>query len=102
MCKRPISIYLVTCSVGERVTVSVVLSEAGGYKEMSPILADQYRSALVFVPKCGGEGELRGLSQGVQLYTWAQTNFGDLTPYLTYGPKHDGFVAFVDSLSERC
>ncbi len=28
--------------------------------------------------------ELRGLSQWVQLYTGAQINFGDLTPYLTY------------------
>ncbi len=32
----------------------------------------------------GGRGELRGLSQWVQLYTGAQINFGDLTPYLTY------------------
>ncbi len=32
----------------------------------------------------GGGGELRGLSQLVQLYTGAQINFGDLTPYLTY------------------
>jgi hypothetical protein len=28
---------------------------------------------------------LRGLSQRVQLYTGAQINSGDLTPYLTYG-----------------
>ncbi len=28
---------------------------------------------------------LRDLSQWVQLYTGAQINFGDLTPYLTYG-----------------
>jgi hypothetical protein len=34
-------------------------------------------------PNAGG-GELRGLSQWVQLYTGAQINFGDLTPYLTY------------------
>ncbi len=32
-----------------------------------------------------GRGELRGLSQWVQLYTGAQIIFGDLTPYLTYG-----------------
>ncbi len=32
-----------------------------------------------------GGGELRGLSQWVQWYTGAQINFGDLTPYLTYG-----------------
>ncbi len=43
-------------------------------------------SALVNEPKWGGEGvELRGLSQWVQLYTVALINFGDLTPYLTYG-----------------
>jgi len=35
-------------------------------------------SALVYEPKCGG------LSQWVKLYTRAQINFGDLTPYLTY------------------
>ncbi len=34
-------------------------------------------------PNAGG-GELRGLSQWVQLYTGAQINFGDLTPYLIY------------------
>ncbi len=43
-------------------------------------------SALVFEPEWGeGGGELRGLSQWVQLYTGAQINFGDLTPYLNYG-----------------
>ncbi len=36
-------------------------------------------------PNAGGGGELRGLSQWVQLYTGAQINCGDLTPYLTYG-----------------
>ncbi len=42
-------------------------------------------SALVYEPKCGGErGELRGISQWVQLYTGAQINFGDLTLYSTY------------------
>jgi hypothetical protein len=35
-------------------------------------------------PYAGGGGELRGLSQRVQLYTGTQINFGDLTPYLTY------------------
>ncbi len=35
-------------------------------------------------PKRGEGGELRGLSQWAQLYTGAQINFGDLTPYLTY------------------
>ncbi len=43
-------------------------------------------SALVYEPKCGerGGGGLWGLSQSVQLYTGAQINFGDLSPYLTY------------------
>jgi hypothetical protein len=36
-------------------------------------------------PNAGGGGLLRGLSQWVQLYTGAQINFGDLTPYLTFG-----------------
>ena len=31
-----------------------------------------------------GEGELPGLSEKIQLYTEAQINFGDITPYLTY------------------
>jgi hypothetical protein len=44
-------------------------------------------SAFVYEPKCGGKGELRGLSQWIQLYTGAQLNLGDLTPYLTYGWK---------------
>jgi hypothetical protein len=40
--------------------------------------------ALFYEPKCGGRGRvgLRGLSQWVQLYTGAQINVGDLTPYL--------------------
>ncbi len=38
-------------------------------------------------PNAGGGGELWGLSQWVQLYTGSQINFGDLTPYLTYGRK---------------
>jgi hypothetical protein len=38
-------------------------------------------------PNAGGRGVLRGLSQREQLYTGAQINFGDLTPYLTYGPN---------------
>ncbi len=41
--------------------------------------------ALLYLsPNAGGRGYLRGLSQWVQLYTGAQINFGDLTPYLTY------------------
>ncbi len=42
-------------------------------------------SALVYEPKCGERGGgLWGLSQSVQLYTEAQINFGDLSPYLPY------------------
>jgi hypothetical protein len=41
--------------------------------------------ALVYEPKCGGNGGLRGLIQRVQLYTWSPINFRDLTSYLTYG-----------------
>ncbi len=48
-------------------------------------------SALVYEPKCGGRGgggeggvAVAGLSQWVWLYTGAQINFGDLTPYLIY------------------
>ncbi len=39
-------------------------------------------------PNAGGGGELRDLSQWVQLYTGAQINFGDLTPYLTYAENY--------------
>ncbi len=35
-------------------------------------------------PNAGQGGELRGLSQWVQLYMGAQINFRDLTPCLTY------------------
>jgi hypothetical protein len=38
---------------------------------------------LYMSPNAGGEG-LLGLSQWVQLYTRAQINFGEPTPYLTY------------------
>ncbi len=44
-------------------------------------------SAFVYEPKCGGGGEWRGLGQWVQLYTGAQINFGDLTPYSTYDSR---------------
>jgi hypothetical protein len=48
-----------------------------------------------------GGGELRGLSQGVQLYTGAQINFGDqiLYRYLTFGvnpPLLSGSVSYPD------
>ncbi len=60
----------------------------GGYKEMSSFLADHAIVPSYKIPNAGGwggGGGLRGLCQLVQLYTGAQINFGDLTPYLTYG-----------------
>ncbi len=55
---------------------------------MSSILADQKRPRIWAQMRREG-GELWGLSQWVQLYTGAQINFGDLTPYLTYEwPRH--------------
>ncbi len=45
-------------------------------------------------PNAGGGRELRGLSLWVQLYTGAQINFGDLTPYLAYGVRY----SFVSKL----
>jgi hypothetical protein len=41
-------------------------------------------SALVYEPKCGERGELRGLKPMSTAYKGAQINFEDLTPYLTY------------------
>jgi hypothetical protein len=44
----------------------------------------QTNSALVYEPKCGGEGGC-GVSANEYSFTHgAQINFGDLTPYLTY------------------
>ncbi len=51
---------------------------------------------LVYEPKCGGVGELRGISQWVQLYTGAQINLGDLTPYLNYTQKKFRFQSRWD------
>ncbi len=43
-------------------------------------------SALVYKPKCGGEGAFCGASANEYSCAHeAQINFGDLTPYLTYG-----------------
>jgi hypothetical protein len=60
------------------------MEAAGGYEEMSSILADQQRPSYIS-PNAGGGG--CGVSQLEQLCTvrhGAQMNFGDLTPYLTY------------------
>ncbi len=53
----------------------------GGHKEMSSILADP-NSALVYE----GEGGLRSCGVSANEYSChgAQTNFVDITPYLTY------------------
>jgi hypothetical protein len=51
-------------------------------------------------PNIGGGGELRGSQPMIeQLYTGAQINFGDLTPYLTYGRQvwYIGTADFRDS-----
>jgi hypothetical protein len=39
-------------------------------------------SSLVHEPKCGGKG---GVAGPLPTSTAVQINFGDLTPYLTYG-----------------
>ncbi len=52
-------------------------------KRCRHILVDQWAPSYMS-PNAGGGGEVRGLSQWVQLYTGAQINFGDLTQYLTY------------------
>jgi hypothetical protein len=46
------------------------------------------KAASHMSPYAGEGGELRGLSQWVQLYIGAQINFGDLTPYLK-GLSHE-------------
>jgi hypothetical protein len=58
--------------------------------------------AIVYEPKCGGGGEMRGLrlSQLVQQYTRAKINFGDLTPYLTYGLEKNLRISFTCGSAE--
>jgi hypothetical protein len=46
----------------------------------------------------GGGAAGRGLSQLVQLYTGAQINFADLTPYLTYVCGYQVIVRFKAEL----
>ncbi len=53
---------------------------------MSSTVSWLTNSALVhYMRQMRGGPELQGLSQRVQLYSGAQINFGDLSPYLTYG-----------------
>jgi hypothetical protein len=42
-------------------------------------------SALAYEPKCGDRGGLRVSADEDSCVHGAQINFGDLTPYLTYG-----------------
>ncbi len=58
-----------------------------GYKEMSSILADQYRPRIWAQMRERG-GAARSQPMSIQLYTGAQINFGDQTPYVTYGLPH--------------
>ncbi len=62
----------------------VVVPTPGDYNEMSSILGDQQRPPIWAQMQGKGGGELRGLSQWVQLYAGAQINVRDLTAYLTY------------------
>ncbi len=48
------------------------------------LMADHIAPSYIWAQMRGGGVVGLGLSQWVQLYTGAQTNFGDLTPYLTY------------------
>ncbi len=76
-----------------------VMLKPGGYKEMSSILADQKRPRMS--PNAGGGGELRGSQPLSTVYTGAQMNFEDLTPYLTYdGDAVVELHIFIAQLSE--
>jgi hypothetical protein len=44
-------------------------------------------SVLVYEPKCGGGGGCKASATEHSCANGAQTNFGDLTPYLIYGGK---------------
>jgi hypothetical protein len=56
-------------------------------------------STLVYKPKCGGEGGSCGVSANkYSCADGAQINFGDLTPYLTYG--QDGADLSADNSEE--
>jgi hypothetical protein len=66
----------------------------GGYKEMSSIWLTN--SALVYEPKCGGGGSQPSQPMStVQLYTGAQINFGDITPYLAFATVPNRKVSFL-------
>jgi hypothetical protein len=84
-----------TTRLGQRLKVVLVLFLLGAFTAKPRGLRGDvvYLSwpiePLVYDPKCGGRGGVAG-SQPVRTamrITWhgAQINFGDLTPYLTYG-----------------
>ncbi len=64
-----------------------ILLDPGGYKEISSIFADQKHPHIRVQMR--GEGGVAGsqpMSTAVHImWHGAQINFGDLTPYLTYG-----------------
>jgi hypothetical protein len=48
-------------------------------------LSSLTNSALVYEPKCGGRGQLRGSqTMSTLVYTGAQIYFGNLTPHVTF------------------
>ncbi len=55
-----------------------------GYKEMSSIVTDQ-ELPRINESKCGGIGGFRASASEYSCAHGVQINFGDLTPYLTYG-----------------
>ena len=57
----------------------------GGHKEMSPYISWLTNTALVYEPICGGRGDCGVLVNEYSCAHGAKINFGDLTPYLTYG-----------------
>ncbi len=85
----------------KRPKINVVFVLKGTVSDQRCRLSWLTNVALVYEPKCGGRGvELRGLCQWVQLYTEAQINLGDLTPYLTFvgvvDKKEMPLLQFVD------
>ncbi len=86
----------------------LLLFVSGDYKEMSSIVADQPIAPSCMSLNAEGEGVAGSQAMStVQLYTGAQINFGDLTPYLTYGlyprshticvqlPLREGIVSYL-------
>ncbi len=69
-------------------TTSPLLSSSDNYKGLQrDIVYLGWSIEPSYLSPNEGGGESLGLSQRVRLYTGAQINFGDLTPYLTYGSQ---------------